>query len=100
MAHKFSIIALAFVAFGFALVARSNAGTDMIIDNSAQAPLPRQYNYAPPPPRIYYAPTPPPVAVIVSPAYRYYAPGVRVCGVHQHGFARRVVRPFHHDYRH
>jgi hypothetical protein len=87
------IIAVGFIGFSLAVVQKAAAGTDMIIDNSAQAPPPRVYNYAPPPPRVYYAP--PPVAVVVAPAYRYYGPGVRVIGVHR-PFVRRVVRPVHH----
>jgi hypothetical protein len=81
MGKKFSVIALAVLAFGFA--PRSNAGTEMIIDNSAQAPPPR-YSYAPPPPVVYYAP--PPVRVVVYPTYSYYARPVRVYGYHRfHG---------------
>lgn len=86
------IIALGLLGFSFVVVPRSSAGTDMIIDNSAQAPPPPVYNYAPPP-RVYYAP--PPVAVVVAPRFHYYAPGVRVIGVHR-PFVRRVVRPVHH----
>jgi len=73
MGSKFGVIALAVFASAFACAARSNAGTEIVRDYSAQAPV---YNYAPPPPTIYYAP--PPVRVVVVPAYRYYVAPVRV----------------------
>jgi probable HAF family extracellular repeat protein len=47
--QKFTVIALAVLALGLASAPQSNAGTDMIIDNSAQAQPPQQ-NYAAPPP--------------------------------------------------
>ena len=79
MTTKFGAIAL---ALGLAFVSASNSygGSDMIIDNSAQAPPPRTYNYAPPP-VVYYAP--PPVRVVVAPAYGYYARPVPVFGYHR-----------------
>ena len=73
MGSKFGVIALAVFASAFACAARSNAGTEIVRDYSAQAPV---YNYAPPPPTIYYAP--PPVRVVVVPAYRYYVGPVRL----------------------
>ena len=96
MATKLSVIASVVIAFVFASASGARAGTDMIIDNSAQAPLPRQYNYAPPPPpRVYYAP--PRVSVVVYPRPHYYYAPYRVYGYSRwHG--RRVHRPFHHDY--
>ncbi len=95
MKKKFTVIALAALGFGFALAPRSNAGTEMVIDNSAQAPAPT-YNYAPPPPpvRVYYAPPPP---IVVYPAYSYYVP-VRVYGYHR-GYGRHIYRPVHHYWR-
>ena len=72
--RKFILIALAILAFGFAVTPQSNAGTDMVIDNSAQAPPPAYY---PPPPPIYYAP--PAIGVAVFPAHRFFvAPRVIV----------------------
>ena len=93
MTNNFGLVAIVTVAFSVASAARSNAGTDMIIDNSAQAPPPRVYNYAPPPPPvIYYAP--PPVRVVVAPTY-YYARPVRVFGYHR----AYVHRPYwRHDH--
>lgn len=96
MRKRFTVMALAVFAFAVTSVSVSNAGTDMIIDNSAQAPPPPAYNYAPPPPRIYYAP-PAPVAVVVTPGYRCFAPGVRVYPYHSR-YARRVYRPVHRWY--
>jgi hypothetical protein len=97
MRNRFISIALAVLALGFAFVPRSNAGTDMIIDNSAQAPPP-VYHYAPPPLPVYYAP--PPVSVVVYPTYptyAYYARPVRVFGYqrfHGHGGS------WHHGHSH
>ena len=90
MLTKFTIIAFAVLAFGFASAPHSNADSDMIIDNSAQAPPPPSYRYAPPPP-VYYAP--PPVQIVVAPAYGYYARPVRVFGYHR-VYAHRGFR--HH----
>jgi hypothetical protein len=67
---KFCVIALAVLALGFACAPQSNAGTDMIIDNSAQAPPPAVY-YPPPPPAYYAAPA---IGVAVYPRYRFFAP--------------------------
>jgi hypothetical protein len=89
MRNKVSIIALAVFTFGLASAPRASAGTDMIIDNSAQAPAPR-YNYAPPPP-VYYAPPPP---VVIYPAVGFYRP-FRVFAPHR-VFVRRFHRPFRH----
>jgi hypothetical protein len=83
MGNKFGLIALALFTFGFACAARSNAGTEIVRDLSAQAPL---YNYTPPPPTVYYAP--PPVRVVVVPAYRYYVAPVRVYAHHRVGGSR------------
>ena len=66
--------------------ASAKAGTEMIIDNSAQAPPPPVYAYAPPPRVVYYVP--PPVQVVVRPAYAYYA-RPRVIA-----YARHTHRPF------
>ena len=81
MGTKFIAIAFAAAAFIVGSASRSNAGSDMVIDNSAQAPPPQVYNYAPPPPPVYYAP--PPIAVVVRPAYAYYSRPVRVFGFHR-----------------
>jgi len=90
MTRNFGLIAIATTFVAVAFVPRSNAGTDMIIDNSAQAPPPPVYSYAPPP-IVYYAP--PPVRVVVSPTY-YYSRPIRVFGYH-----RAYVHRFHwhHD---
>lgn len=84
MGKTFWVISLVMLVLVFGFVSPSDAGTDMIIDNSAQAPLPK-YNYAPPPPAVvYYAP--PPVRVVVYPTYSYCARPVRVYGYHRfHG---------------
>lgn len=80
MGKKFVVIALAVLAFGFASVLRSNAGTEMIEPYRAPAPT---YNYAPPPPRpIVYVP-PPVVGVVVAPAYRFYGPRFGFFGAHR-----------------
>jgi len=84
MAKKFGLIALAVLAFGFAYAPHSNAGTDMIIDNSAQAPPPAPL----PPPPVYYAP-PPAVAVAVFPARRFFVAPVRVIAFRR--VHRRVI---------
>ena len=90
MRTRFGVIALAILAFAF--TERSNAGTDMIIDNSAHAPPPPVYHYAPPPP-VYYVPPP----VVVYPTYGYYARPVRLFGFQRfharHGF-------WHHGHGH
>jgi len=75
------LILIALIALPFAA---ANAGTEVITDNSAQAPV---YNYAPPPRPVYYVPPPPPV--YVYPAFGYYRP-LRVYGYHR-GYA-------HHGY--
>lgn len=72
MGNKFGVIALAVFTLAFACAARSNAGTEIVRDLSAQAPL---YNYTPPP-TVYYAA--PPVRVVVVPAYGYYVAPVPV----------------------
>ena len=87
MRKHLAAIAGAVLTVAFGSAPRSNAGTDMVIDNSAQAPPPR-YNYGPPPP-VYYAPppvvyyAPPPVRVVVAPTYGYYARPARVIGYHR-----------------
>ena len=90
MRRNFAVIAMAALAFGF--TPQSKAGTDMIIDNSAQAPPPR-YNYVPPPPVVYYAP--PPVRVVVAPTYGYYARPARVFGYHRVYGHRRYWHRWH-----
>ena len=77
MDKKFGLVALAVLAFGFA--SRSNAGTEMLIDDSAQQES--AYTYAPPRVVCY---APPPVRVVVVPVQCYAAPGLlyahqRVC---------------------
>ena len=92
MQKKFTWIGLAILVFGLASASQSKAGTDMIIDNSGQAPPPPIYNYAPPPPVVYYAPAP--VRVVVAPTY-YYARPVRLFGYHR----AYVHRPYwRHDH--
>lgn len=90
MGKNFIMFILTVGAFGFALVPRSTAGTEMLIDNSAQT---QTYNYAPPPlrppPVVYYAP--PPVRVVVYPRIGYYAPRYRV-----HGYDRWHARRGYH----
>ena len=81
MGNKFGLIAVFTLAF--ACAARSNAGTEIVRDLSAQAPV---YNYTPPP-TVYYAP--PPVRVVVVPAYRYYVAPVRVYAHHRVVGSRR-----------
>ena len=89
MGTKVNAVALLILAFSLISASRSHAGTDMVIDNSAQAPPPTYY--APPPPRVvYYAP--PPVRVIVQPTYAYYARPVRVFGYHRAYGHRRHCR--------
>jgi hypothetical protein len=92
MAKRSILIASAVCAFGFVSAPRSNAGSDMVIDNSAAAPPPA-YNYAPPPP-VYYAPAA--VRVVVYPRFAYYAPPVRFYGYHRfqgrHVYERRHWR--------
>jgi len=56
MGNKFGVIALAVFTFASACAARSNAGTEIVRDYSAQAP----------------------VRVVVVPGYRYYVAPVRV----------------------
>ena len=89
MGKKFGLTLLALAATALAFAPQANAGTDMIIDNSAQAPPP-QYNYAPPPRIVYYAPPPPVVvyapAVPIRRAYAYHRPLVRRS--HYHPFCR------------
>lgn len=72
------------------LASRANAGADMIIDNSAQAPPPPAYSYAPPPP-VYYVPPPPPI--VVYPTVGFYRP-VRAFGYHR-WYAHRGYRGGH-----
>jgi hypothetical protein len=93
MAKRLIVIALGVFAFGFGLVLRSNAGTDMVEPYRAPA---RNYNYAPPPPRpVYYVP-PPPVSIgfAIGPAWGFYGP--------RFGFFRgqRFFRPHAHWHGH
>ncbi len=85
MWKKFSVTALAVLAFGFASAPRSNAGTEIV--EPYRAPAPR-YNYAPPPPPrpIYYAPVP--VGVFFYPGFRRHAPRFAVFP-HRRFFGRR-----------
>jgi hypothetical protein len=83
MRKKISLLAFMVLAFG--VVAHSNAGTDMVIDNYAQSQAP-----PPPPPRpVFYVP-PPPIRVAVYPVFASYPRpvfGVRrvvVCPIHRH----------------
>jgi hypothetical protein len=93
MGTRFIPIAFAAVALIVGSASRSSAGSDMVIDTSAQAPPPQVYNYAPPPPPVYYAP--PPVAVVVRPAYGYYSHPVRAFGFH-HWDRRHIHHTFFH----
>ena len=83
MWKKFSVTALAVLAFGFASAPRSNAGTEIVEDLRAPAP---RYNYAPPPPPrpIYYAPVP--AGVFFYPTFRF---GPRFVGFRHHRFFGR-----------
>ena len=93
MGRKLTVIASAVLAFCFATVPRSNAGTEMIEPYSAPRPT---YNYPPPPPRpVFYAP-PPVVGVFVGPGYGYYGP--RFGAFHPHRFYGRHAswRSHHH----
>jgi hypothetical protein len=71
MGTKLSLIAIT-LALASVLTPRANAGTDMIIDNSAQTmPPPRPvYHYARPRP-VFYAPPPPVVVVYPRPFVRF-----------------------------
>ena len=89
MWKKLSLIALAVFTFGFVSARLSNAGTEMLTDESAAAPT---YNYAPPP-RVYYAP--PPVRVVVYPGYAYYGRPFRAYGYHRF-YGRRGYWHGHH----
>jgi hypothetical protein len=93
MGKKIIVIGLVVLAFGFASVLRSNAGTEMIEPYTASAPT---YNYAPPPPPrpVLYAP-PPVVGVVVAPAYRYYGPRFGFYGAHRF-YGRHYWRARHH----
>jgi hypothetical protein len=93
MGKKFIAVSFMALALGLASAPRSNAGDEMIIDNSAQAPPPA-YSYAPPPPVVYVQP--PPVQVVVYPTYRNYARPVRVYGYDRIYVRRRFC---HHDRR-
>ena len=86
MANRLMVITLVILVFGFLSASSSNAGTDMIIDNSAQAPPPPTYRYVPP--VVYYAP-PPPVRIVVRPSYIYHVRPARAYGYH-----RRVCHPW------
>ena len=91
MAKKLIVILVAVLVFGVLCTARLNAGTDMIIDNSAQAPPPPIY-VTTPPPVVYYAP--PPVSVVVAPTYAYRVRPARVYAYHG-WHNRRIHGPIH-----
>jgi len=93
MTRKLIVTLAAVLIFSVLCTAQLNAGTDMIIDNSAQAPPPPVYvNAPPPPPVVYYAPRP--ATVIVAPTYAYRVRPARVYTYH--GWReRRVHGPFH-----
>ena len=80
---RISFAALTVLASTLAFASRANAGADMVIDNSAQAP-------APPP--VYYVPPPP---VVVYPRVAFYRPlpafGYHHCDRH-HGYRGRYWR--------
>jgi hypothetical protein len=88
MTKGFRVIALAVFAFGFGYAPCCNAGTEMLIDNSAQAPppAPPPAVYYPPPPPVYYAP--PAIGVAVFPRHRFFAPARVIVFRRPH---RRVV---------
>ncbi len=87
MAKTFSLIAIAILAIAAAPC--SNAGTEMITDNSAPAPA-RRY-YAPPPrPALY----PPPPVPVLYPPIGYYGPRFRAYGYHR--FYGRRFYPHRH----
>lgn len=81
MGKKFNIIALAVVGFAFGFAPGSNAGSEIVRDYSAQAPI---YDYRPAPP-VYYAP--PPVRVVV------YTPPIRVFAFHRFYVRRPYCLP-------
>lgn len=88
MWKKFTVTALAVLAFGFTSAPRSNAGTEVV--EPYRAPAPR-YNYAPPPRPVYYAP--PRVGVFFYPPFpRFYGPRFAV-------FPHRRFFPRHHHWR-
>ena len=93
MRKNFALTLLALAATILTFATQANAGTEMITDNSAQAPPPQYYNYAPPPRVVYYAP-PPPRVVVYAPAvsvhrvYAYHRPYVRRSHFHHHPFWR------------
>jgi hypothetical protein len=87
MAKKFSLIAAA--ALAIVAAPCSNAGTEMLTDNSDQTPV-RRY-YAPPRPRpVVYAPPP----VVIYPRIGYYGPRFRAYGYHRF-YGGRVYRHRH-----
>jgi hypothetical protein len=88
MAPKFSLIAVA--ALAIVAAPCSNAGTEMITDNSAPAPA-RRY-YAPRPRPVLYAPRP--IGVVVYPRIGYYGPRFRAYGYHRF-YGGRVYRHRH-----
>jgi hypothetical protein len=82
MAKMFCAVALVVVAFATG----SQAGTEIISDQSVTVPVPQRRP-------IYYAPPPPPV--VVYPRVAYYGPRF---GFYRHGhwYARHV---YHHPHR-
>jgi len=85
MWKKFSVTALAVLAFGFVLAPRSNAGTEIV---EPRAPAP-SYNYAPPPRPVVYVP-PVRFGFFIGPGFRPWGP--------RFGFVRghRFFRPHAH----
>jgi hypothetical protein len=82
MGKKLVPITLAVFAFGFGLVLRSNAGTDIVEPYRAPAST---YNYAPPPRPVVYGP-PVSIGIGFGPAWGFYGP--RWGFFHGHRFFR------------
>jgi hypothetical protein len=95
MGNKIIVIALAVLAFTFASVLRSNAGTEVIEPYRAPAP---SYNYAPPPPPRPVFFVPPPVFGVVGPSYGYYAPRFGYNGSRRF-YGRHAYWRQHHHWR-
>ena len=91
MTKKLIVTLLAVVVFGVIGTAQLDAGTEVITDNSAQAPPPPVYVTAPPP-VVYYAPRP--VPVVVAPTYVYRVRPARVYAYHT-WHDRRIHGPIH-----
>lgn len=89
MLKKYTLLAAALLAFGFASASTSSAGTEMLTDNSAPAPT---YNYTPRP--VYYSPPPPPpVTVVVYPRVAYCPPPIRAFGYYRYAGHRAYCGP-------